>query len=49
MVINSLLPLGTIISVALRTDIQIKNCYTKREPVTCTVYTYKHADYNDDV
>ena len=45
----SLLPLGTIIRLAPRTDMQIKNYYTKREPVTCTAYAYKHVGYNDGV
>jgi len=48
MTINSPLPLGTIIRLAPWTDMQIKNCYTKREPVTCIVYAYKHVGYNDD-
>jgi hypothetical protein len=46
-VINSLLPLGTIIRLATRTDMQIKRCYTKREPVTYTVCAYKHVGYKD--
>ena len=49
MVIKSLLPLGTIIRFVPRTDMQIKNCYTKTEPVTCTVYAYKHVGYIDDL
>jgi len=46
---NSLLPLGAIIGHAPRTNMQIKNCYTKTEPVTFTVYAYIHVGYNDYV
>jgi len=49
MIINSLLPFGTIIRLAPWTDMQIKNCYTKREPVACIVYAYRYVGYNDDV